>query len=1409
MAGLDNKISNIIGTKIPNKILQQLYLRSEKGSSYFRDTNNLVYLSNKTAWARLVSSVNLSSEDMAYFKNKIEIDISKPEDLAKNYVLFAGTSKYLNNKYDLRSGIGIDGSYGMLGKNEIKEYGYKPMPGMTEVIIETQGRLGSIRSANIQFRCWDKDQLDIMDALYFKLGFSMFLEWGHTVYFKSDNPNKLEYSELESIDPFEANLSKETIQERIAEKNRKTEGNYDAMLGIVTNFNYSYNQDGGFDCTLKLMSLGILGDTIKINNTGILPNILKEEIKLYADTLALIEKKAQEEEARQNAANNPPPTVEQIPPPVNFQNVVNENSSSAFINYSSTSPRKSGFENIIFSPKAKNVDSLLGIRKLQALIPIGNEDYVRTTKIKFDTNQLLNLTNQFKTKLLDVRNWESSENGLAADTWDFSYNYVSRANYNTYNVKIRAEKMAKVDSNFLTKNGIESILSADNGNFEPTLDTTANKFGSAIGNPDNEYTLSISKPVALEYTLKTLYKDRLKNEIEILLGINFKVTYEIEKQVQYKPKTNAAQQLVYEGPKVIKVPYYQEMEFTFNDTFLLSSISTTSLIKQPDDFLANQKKIAEQNKKQVQESPPPVEEPSITPEQSANSISSQSSLELTLKSIQLHSLNKAINKIQGSPDLSIGKLVYKSEIWNPNDKTSSGQTFLSQIFSKGVFTPFISSIVNSEIANSEEYKEYISKPTPSDYQRLKVQAAYGFASAIMKNKLDATNIGLLKPVNFKELLTAYVVPYEISQEIANGTQANHPVYIPFGFLLMILNHCSIVYDKNDVKQDQVIKPLVYIDFNPNHNFCLSNPKQISTNPFKILIPCEATQSDFAELFDPSVLDQNKKNIKSTEGNTEVQPLFLTQQGDDRLSSQIPTFRFDEQSTNSTTAYRGKIMNILLSIDYIINLIQEFSNKEDYNNVYLKQFLDKIIEDINKYTGNFNYFRVSYNDFANTYQIIDDQLVPPPSSDEEIINPTPTNSNPNDVAVFSTLPLVGTKSIAKALSITTNISSKLSNMIAISANANVEDKSVLSSQSDNVGFINYKLKDRYIINRTEVSNNKKENSSETTDTLKAAAAQFNSTIRDFYSSINPSEANVAQATNYYIEKLTKVKNNELATRASAMIPVSVDFTTDGISGLNMGQAFTIPKELLPYTYNDRSINEPGLDNSRIHKVGFFIVGLTHNISENTWNTSIKANMTFLKNVTDFSGSVQELRKEALSFIGESAAAGGGIIGNVNLGDLNLNSDWINLTADMLRKFEGFATKAYWDVNAYRTGYGTDNIVDENGNVSKVTSTTVIDRATAERTLKYDINNRFLPEIKNRIGANNWESLTNVQKAAIVSYSYNAGAGALNTWGISEAIKQKKSPQEIANLIKVGPITAKGKILKVLVDRRAQEAAIYLS
>ena len=188
-----------------------------------------------------------------------------------------------------------------------------------------------------------------------------------------------------------------------------------------------------------------------------------------------------------------------------------------------------------------------------------------------------------------------------------------------------------------------------------------------------------------------------------------------------------------------------------------------------------------------------------------------------------------------------------------------------------------------------------------------------------------------------------------------------------------------------------------------------------------------------------------------------------------------------------------------------------------------------------------------------------------------------------------------------------------------------------------GFINQNYRDRYISNRTENSNiikkgDGKKTTTEATDAIVSSALKFNKNVIDFYGTYNPSTENIGHATNYYIEKLS-VSKLAPQTRAAAMIPVSINFTLDGISGFNMMQGFTISEKFLPYTYNLR-------DSSKgTQKVGFMVTGNVHTIENNEWTTAIKANMTYLKERGDFSGSLNtSLRKgKQASFNPEGAGS----------------------------------------------------------------------------------------------------------------------------------------------------------------------------
>lgn len=1229
MAFDSNKISNIIGTKLPQWLIDQLDTRSNQGARESRDNDNILFVANKTAWIRLVSSIDIvNPNDIEYFKKVVGDSIRNKEDLAKQFVLFGGTSKYLReNSYQQRSGIGKDGAYGILGTNEIQQFGYRPMPGIQSVTIDTQGKLGSLRAATINFKCWDKSQLDIIDALYFKLGFTMFLEWGQTFFYPRES-NRVQSTELYSIDPFRQNLTKEEIAIQITKNIRQSEGNYDALLGMVTNFNFTYNQDGGYDCTLKLMALGILGDATKINNPKDLPNILAEEIRNYNNTLSQIA-------AAQNTppAEPPAPTSQQesilrvLNKEINSVDKEPTNEQKLIIAKRAGLPnaqqKLTGYydNNIDYFYELKDRGWTWMIPRFGAIIPINDTaDFVSSVNI--NTTNLFNTINSFfdsnkppsnfqvgqtadpsnpvsttallqnqaalfyalpvEAKLFKTANLIQTSRGNTVDIRAKRFSYLG-INGKKYPIGIELE-FETINPSFTrdTVNSEEVYTKAINqikadGSFNVSnfsLGVSTKKYAE-IGEIDSTVN-SVNSQGRLSFPILSLTKD-------VVVVVNDKIKQEVN---------NIGGSSVIDTTGDVSVNVRISLYIT--DSNLIQSVIKGA--KAPDIKVV-EATIAAQNQNQG-----PTAEEQAAAQEAANTqiqqaLQLQSGLELTLRTIQVHALNKAIGA--SNNDLSIGRKVYQLPIWDPNDKTQGGTTFYSQIFSNGIFSNFIDQLIENKITDQNPV-------TPEE--RLRLQSKYGFATELMSGRASLEELSK-KQVDFKRLLNAYVVPYEVSQEIVKGVTTNHPVYIPLGLLLMILNHNCTIYDTKDLKTQT---PLVYIDFNPNLNFFLSNTKHLSTNPFKVLIPFEGSFTDYQELFSKEILTKDLTNIQPLSGSSENTPLFNTT-NEDALSGQIPAIKFDETDSN---IYRGKIMNVLISIDYAIELVRDYSLKDGTNSIYLKTFLEQIILDVNKYLGNFSLLRLAYNDAGNTFHIVDDQVTPTLSGEDML--------QPDNI---SEIPLVGKFSIAKSLEIKTDISSKLSNMIAISANADVPGKSTLSSNGDNFGFINTSYRDRFIPIRGDVTGSNKENQ----DTVKAAAIQFNQTISDFYSKINPSDSNVSQATNYYIEKMSKIKNNEYPTRASAMIPVSVNFTTDGISGFTMGQSFTISDQLLPYTYNNRIVqNQKGLTKDHVNKVGFVVVGLTNTIENNQWTTAVRANMIFLKYKGDFVGSVKKLTNTSTEF-----------------------------------------------------------------------------------------------------------------------------------------------------------------------------------
>jgi hypothetical protein len=109
------------------------------------------------------------------------------------------------------------------------------------------------------------EQLNIMEALYMKLGFGLLVEWGHTFYIANDT-GKIENTPLPI--GFYGIHTKEKLMEEITANRIKHSGNYDATWGTIKNFTYSLADNGSFKCQVQLVGAGDILESLKINLSG-------------------------------------------------------------------------------------------------------------------------------------------------------------------------------------------------------------------------------------------------------------------------------------------------------------------------------------------------------------------------------------------------------------------------------------------------------------------------------------------------------------------------------------------------------------------------------------------------------------------------------------------------------------------------------------------------------------------------------------------------------------------------------------------------------------------------------------------------------------------------------------------------------------------------------------------------------------------------------------------------------------------------------------------------------------------------------------------------------------------------------------------------------------------------------------
>ena len=267
-----------------------------------------------TPWIRMASSVNLTEtkDGDGVYNQMLKSDLFpnniknfKDKDLAKNFVLFGGATSLGENKLESTpsSGTGqqaptyrtdtrytspysglnhetspkpFGGAYGFGDWSQIfsnNGEGYKPMPGITNMDFSYKND-GALSQATVSIKAFSRAQFQIIDVLFQRPGYTVLLEYGHSVFLGKDGEIVYAGKDIPfSTDPFQAlfnvggveSSNHYNLSSKIYSEKEKWCGNYEGAFMKITKFNWRYNMDGSYDITVNLIGIGDIISSLKVD----------------------------------------------------------------------------------------------------------------------------------------------------------------------------------------------------------------------------------------------------------------------------------------------------------------------------------------------------------------------------------------------------------------------------------------------------------------------------------------------------------------------------------------------------------------------------------------------------------------------------------------------------------------------------------------------------------------------------------------------------------------------------------------------------------------------------------------------------------------------------------------------------------------------------------------------------------------------------------------------------------------------------------------------------------------------------------------------------------------------------------------------------------------------------------------
>ena len=251
-------------SSISTQASSQLKARENLVSAEYKTAEQLNYLNSNTGFIKVTSGVNTLTDDGG-----------TSSYLASRVILYNGTAFKEGSGVGLRSGIDYKKETSFISGdkayNNYNSLGIRPMPGVTGFDVQSYNNYGTLRIANVKFVVHTLEDLDLVEQLFLRPGYSCIVEWGHTLYINNSETivkPRMGVNTLSNGTLFATNKTVKDVETDIETKRANSSFNYDAFFGYVTNFDYSFRPDGGFDCSVKIASKGQILDSLKSGGSG-------------------------------------------------------------------------------------------------------------------------------------------------------------------------------------------------------------------------------------------------------------------------------------------------------------------------------------------------------------------------------------------------------------------------------------------------------------------------------------------------------------------------------------------------------------------------------------------------------------------------------------------------------------------------------------------------------------------------------------------------------------------------------------------------------------------------------------------------------------------------------------------------------------------------------------------------------------------------------------------------------------------------------------------------------------------------------------------------------------------------------------------------------------------------------------